>query len=98
MYVYIVRCADDSYYTGVTNDAERRVYEHNDGLDPDCYTFTRRPVELVYIEECIDPMEAIRREKQLKGWSRAKKEALICGDWESLKELSKNRHASTGSA
>jgi putative endonuclease len=93
MYVYICRCSDKSYYTGVTNNAELRVAEHNEGIDPSCYTFTRRPLELVYVEECIDPLEAIAREKQIKGWTRVKKETLINQDFEKLKELSRNRQS-----
>ncbi len=96
MHVYICRCNDDSYYIGVSNDAERRIVEHNEGIDPSCYTFTRRPVELVFIEECIDPLEAIAREKQLKGWSRKKKEALINGNDERLMQLSRNKQGGDG--
>ena len=80
-WVYIVLCADASYYTGITNDVEKRVFEHNDGIDRFCYTYTRRPVRLAYCAEFNDPMDAIRWEKQIKGWSRAKKDALIRGNW-----------------
>ncbi|HEV3155043.1 MAG TPA: GIY-YIG nuclease family protein [Candidatus Baltobacteraceae bacterium] len=83
-WVYIVECRDASYYIGITNDAERRVAEHNQGIDPHCYTFSRRPVKLVYTSEFRDPNEAIRFEKQIKGWSRKKKAALIRGDWEAV--------------
>jgi len=76
-YVYILRCADGSYYTGVTNNAERRLWEHQEGLIPGCYTNTRRPVKLVHVESGNDIGGAIFREKQIKGWSRKKKEALI---------------------
>jgi putative endonuclease len=79
--VYIVLCSDASYYTGITNDTDRRLYEHNSGIDRFCYTYTRRPVRLVYAAEFTDPNEAIRWEKQIKGWSRAKKDALIRGDF-----------------
>ena len=88
LYVYIVRCADKSYYTGVTNNFERRVAEHNEGIDLNCYTFKRRPVELVFVEEFPNFQLAISFEKQLKGWSRKKKEALIEQNWETLKALS----------
>ncbi|HMC97784.1 MAG TPA: GIY-YIG nuclease family protein, partial [Flavobacteriales bacterium] len=79
-FVYILRCADDSYYIGVTNNLDRRVQEHRDGLNPTCYTFERRPLELAYAEWYHDVPQAISREKQLKRWSRAKKEALIEGN------------------
>ena len=88
MYVYIVECSDKKYYTGVTNDIERRLLEHNEGIDKKSFTYTRRPVKLVYCEKFIDPNQAIEFEKQVKGWSRAKKQALIKRDWETLVNLS----------
>ena len=93
-YVYILKCRDGSYYTGVANNVERRLAEHQQGLTPSCFTFSRRPVSLLYHEYYRDAMTAIRREKQIKKWSRAKKEALIKSDSMALKQLSKN-HAST---
>jgi putative endonuclease len=90
-YVYIVLCKDGSYYTGVTNDLERRLWEHNSGYNKSCYTYTRRPVELKYHELFTDVNRAISWEKQLKGWSRKKKEALFKEDWEELKRLSKSK-------
>ncbi|MBF0328759.1 MAG: GIY-YIG nuclease family protein [Nitrospirae bacterium] len=95
-YIYILQCSDGSYYTGVTNDVERRFYEHQEGIIKGCYTHEKRPVNLMYIEEFGDVVEAISREKQIKGWSRRKKESLINGDFERLIELSKKR-PSTGS-
>jgi|SRR5579872_2648653 len=88
-WVYMVLCTDGSYYTGITNDPERRVAEHNAGMDPHCYTFLRRPVRLVYTGECRDPNEAIRWEKQIKGWSRKKKQALVNDDWQRVSELAR---------
>ena len=88
-WVYIVQCRDASYYIGITNNAERRVAEHNQGIDPHCYTFTRRPVQLVYASEFYDPSQAIRFEKQIKGWSRKKKLALIRGDWHAIVRMSR---------
>lgn len=79
------------YYTGITNDVERRILEHNEGLDKDCYTYKRKPVVLKYYEYFLDVHQAIAREKQLKGWSRKKKEALFREDYKLLKELSKSR-------
>lgn len=90
-YVYIVKCSDNSYYTGFTNDLERRINEHNDGLNPESYTYTRKPVELFFYHEFNDVNQAIRFEKQVKGWSRKKKEAIINDNWDLLPMLSKNR-------
>ena len=87
--VYILKCSDDSYYTGVTSDLENRILQHNCGKWKTCYTYPRRPVELIYCESYQWIMNAINREKQLKGWSRAKKEALIAGEEDKLKELAK---------
>ena len=89
--VYILKCADGSYYTGVTNDMERRFQEHEKDIDAKCYTFSRRPLALVFAEPYQFVNEAIAREKQIKGWSRGKKEALIRGDIEELMRLAKNR-------
>ena len=92
-YVYILKCSDNSYYTGVTNNVDRRLQEHSDGIDPKCYTFSRRPLDVVLIESYQFIKDAITREKQIKRWSRKKKEALIDGDMKELKSLSKNRAA-----
>jgi putative endonuclease len=85
--VYILRCADGSYYTGLTReDVEARVWEHNN--DPiDGYTARRRPVTLVFSEVYDRLTDAIARERQVKGWTRKKKEALIRGDYEALPDL-----------
>lgn len=90
-YVYIVKCSDNSYYTGFTNDLERRINEHNDGLNPESYAYTKKPVELVFYHEFNDATQAISFEKQIKGWSRKKKEAIINDNWDLLPMLSKNR-------
>ena len=82
-YVYILRCADESYYTGHTEDLEFRLAEHESGHIPG-YTHRCRPVKLVFAEEFSTRIEALESERQIKGWSRAKKEALIARDWESL--------------
>jgi len=90
-YVYIVKCRDDKYYVGTTRDSlERRIAEHNDGTY-DGFTSHRRPVILVYSEYFDRITDAIAAERKLKGWSRAKKEALIAGSFDKLRELSKNR-------
>lgn len=91
LYVYIVECSDDSFYTGITNNLERRIAEHNDGENPKSYTFSRRPVKLVYFEDHSDPYFAYDRERQIKGWLRKKKIAMIKGEWEKLPELSKRK-------
>ena len=90
-FVYILKCRDNSYYIGVTNNLERRLAEHNNGIDQKCYTYFRRPLKLVYSENYPEPFPAIQREKQLKGWSRKKKEALIKGQLNILPKLSKSK-------
>ena len=89
-YVYLLRCADGSYYTGHTEDLEIRLAAHQRGEFPG-YTKSRRPVELAFSEEFPSRDDALQRERQIKGWTRAKKEALIAGDWERLRQLSKGR-------
>ena len=86
--VYILKCADNSYYTGITNNIENRLIEHNSGNDAKAYTFKRRPVKLVYFESFNEVNYAIEWEKKIKGWSRKKKECLINDNFEKLKELS----------
>jgi putative endonuclease len=86
--MYILRCADESYYVGSTINLERRVQDHNDGNGAR-YTARRRPVELVYAAEFADVRQAYAAEKQVQGWSRAKREALIRGDFEALPGLAK---------
>ena len=90
-FVYMVRCADGSYYVGITNNVDRRVAEHNLGIDEACYTHSRRPVQVVFVESFREVLDAIFVEKKLKGWSRAKKEALIAGDWSQVHLLAKRR-------
>ena len=89
--VYVLKCADLSYYTGITSNLENRVIQHQEGKSTTSYTYSRRPVELIYYESYQWVWEAIAREKQIKRWSRAKKEALISGDFERLKENSKSK-------
>ena len=93
--VYILKCNDDSYYTGVTNDLDRRIAEHNEGLDKRSYTYKRRPVSLVFHSEFQNPGDAIEVEKQIKKWSVKKKEALINGELEVLSKLSKKSFEKT---
>ena len=89
-YVYILRCSDGSYYTGHTEDPEARLASHESGRLPG-YTQQRRPVTLVFTEEFPTRGEALESERQIKGWSRAKKEVLIARDWENLAHWSKRQ-------
>ena len=91
-FVYIVQCKDGFYYTGITNKLERRINQHNEGRDVFAFTYKRRMVTLKYYERVTDVKKAIAREKQLKGWSRAKKEALFNADYDLLRELSKGKN------
>lgn len=75
-FVYILECIDGTYYTGSTNNLERRLYEHQNGLGAN-YTKSRLPVKLVFYEEYEKVQDAFYREKQIQGWSRRKKQALI---------------------
>ena len=88
-FVYILLCSDNSYYTGITNDVGRRFIEHSTGSDINSYTFRRRPLKLVFYESFPDANQAIAFEKQIKGWRRSKKEALINRNWDLLPALSK---------
>ena len=82
-YTYILQCSDGSYYTGSTTDLELRLQQHHEGIGAN-HTRKRRPVQLVYYEEYQSVDEAFYREKQIQGWSRRKKEALIDGEPELL--------------
>jgi len=87
-WVYILNCSDKSYYVGITSNLEKRLWQHRSGLHIGSYTFTRRPLELVHIESFYSVFDAINREKQLKGWRRSKKEALINQNYNELYRLS----------
>ena len=89
-WVYILRCSDGSYYTGHTDGLEHRLAQHETGEYPG-YTSSRRPVTLVYTQEFSTREEALGAESQVKGWSRAKKEALAQGDWQGLSALAVRR-------
>ena len=91
-YMYILKCSDGSYYTGSTRELEKRVMEHNLGLGAN-YTRNHRPVELVYFEEFQRVDDAFAREKQVQGWSRAKKDALIQGQFGRLTDLSRKKQS-----
>ena len=87
-WVYILRCADGSYYTGHTESLEKRIGEHQAGA---CggYTATRLPIELAWSQECATREEVLGAELQIKGWGRKKKEAMIRGDWAKVSWLAK---------
>ena len=87
-YAYMLRCSDGSYYVGHTDDLDARIGAHQSGLLPG-YTQTRRPVQLVWSQEFAEREQAFAAERQIKGWSRAKKEALIKGDWDAVRLLSR---------
>jgi predicted GIY-YIG superfamily endonuclease len=87
-YVYILRCADGSFYVGSAQDLNARVKSHNDGRGA-AHTFKHSPVRLIYSEAFPSENEAVTRERQLKRWSHGKKEALVAGDLVRLKQLSK---------
>ncbi len=89
-YIYILRCENDDIYVGSTIDINDRVVRHKSGRGA-VYTKHHKPEELIYTEEYDTYQEAFKRERQIKGWSRAKKEALIAGDIEKLKQLSKSK-------
>ena len=86
-YLYILECTDGSYYTGSTIDLQKRINEHHNGQGAN-HTKKRLPIKLVYVEEYLNIATAFEREKQIQGWSRAKKEALITGDFDALPNLS----------
>jgi LAO/AO transport system kinase len=87
-FVYMLKCADGSYYVGHTDELDLRVAQHQSGSIPGAYTHERRPVELVWSQETATREEALAGEMRIKGWGRAKKESLIRGDWASIR-----RHA-----
>jgi predicted GIY-YIG superfamily endonuclease len=89
-WVYIIKCRDSSYYTGSAADLEKRLAEHQEGTY-DGYTACRRPVRLVFSQQVGTMHEAFLLERQIKGWSRAKKEAIISGNYDLLPELSRCR-------
>ena len=90
-YVYILKCSDDSYYTGITSNLTKRVSEHKAGKYKDSFTYSRRPIELVFYAEFTDINFAIETEKQIKKWSRIKKEALTNDDYDKLPNLAKKK-------
>jgi LAO/AO transport system kinase len=91
-FVYLLRCGDGSFYAGLTDDLSTRLQQHQTANAG--YTATRKPVELVWQGEFESRERALAFEQQIKGWSRAKKQALIAGDWAKIQALAVSR--STG--
>ena len=88
-FTYILKCSDGSFYTGHSDNLEQRIAQHRSGFFKG-YTYKRRPVELAWSENFRTRYEALEAEKRIKGWTRAKKQALIDGDWDLLCELARN--------
>ena len=90
-WVYMLRCGDGSYYTGHTDDLEHRLHQHQAGTFGG-YTLFRKPLSLVY--SCAFPSreEALQAERQIKGWGRKKKEAMLREDWAAVNRLSRGKH------
>jgi predicted GIY-YIG superfamily endonuclease len=85
-WVYILKCNDNSYYTGHSDNLEYRIAQHMEGKI-DGYTATRLPVTLVFSEQFVTRLEALEMEQRIKGWSRKKKEAMMRGDWKEVQRL-----------
>jgi len=97
-WAYLLRCGDGSFYTGHCDDLDARIGSHQAGRGSD-YTARRQPVTLVWSQDFETRIEALSAERQIKGWSRAKKEALIAGNWDLISQLAESRgtRPSTGS-
>lgn len=89
-FVYILECSDGRYYVGFSSDLPARIKTHQSGAGP-AYTAARLPVKLTFYEQHSSQNAALRRERQLKGWTHAKKTALVQGDLEALRALSQRR-------
>ena len=92
-WIYILECGDGSFYTGLTKqeDPEARAWEHNHRIYKDAYTSSRLPVKLAYAEYFEMVSDAITAERRIKGWSRAKKIAMMSGNWREVQVLAKRR-------
>ena len=90
-FAYILRCSDGRLYVGQSDDLELRLAQHQSGHFPKCFTFSRRPVALVWSEEFPTRYEALEAERKVKGWSREKKEALIRRDWAGVQRMAQRR-------
>ena len=92
-FLYILKCSDGLTYTGMTNNVTRRFEEHQNGLNKNCFTYKRRPLELIFYQEFNDVNQAIYFEKKIKNWSGKKKLALANGDFDLLQILAECRNA-----
>lgn len=91
-WIYILKCADNSYYTGHTDNLEQRIAQHQQRYFPDCYTATCLPISLVFSQPFPTRVEALTAERKIKGWSRKKKEAMMRGDWQEVSRLAKSKN------
>ena len=89
-YLYILECADSTYYIGHTDDLDARMAQHDVGT-ANSYTDTRRPLRLVFAQEFETRYDALTAERRLKGWSRAKKQAYMAGDWNEVSRLARGK-------
>jgi predicted GIY-YIG superfamily endonuclease len=89
-WIYILKCADNSYYIGHTDNLENRISQHQQGSIAG-YTSKRRPVQLMHTQDFPTREEALAAERQIKGWSRKKKEAMMRGDWTAVSSLARSR-------
>ena len=102
-FVYMLMCSDGTIYTGHTDNLETRLWQHTTGYFPHCYTFKRRPLSLLWSKAVGTRIEALEAERQIKGWTNAKKRALAQGDRDLVSLLARSRntarvaHPSTGS-
>ena len=96
-FVYVLKCSDGSYYTGHTENLAIRLAQHNQRYSPSCYTFNRLPIELIFQQAHVTRAEALAAERQTKGWSRKKKEAMMKGDWAEVSRFSRNETADASS-
>ena len=94
-WTYLLKCADGSYYVGHTDNLEARVWKHTNGEIPG-HTSSRLPVRLVFSQDHPTREESLAAERQIKGWSRKKKEAMIRGDWPEVSRLARNRNSVAG--
>jgi len=85
-WAYLLRCSDGSYYAGHSDALEHRIGQHRIGRGSD-YTARRQPITFLWCQEFPTRLEALETERRIKGWSRAKKEALIAGDWDRVSQL-----------
>lgn len=95
-WTYILKCADGSYYTGHTDNMEQRFAQHESGFFRGCYTYDKRPLELVWADDFQTRDDALSAERRIKGWSRGKKEALVRGDFAAIQRLAKKDFSKRG--